>query len=114
MHLGGGGGGVECHVHPWVIVTLTLISDLVSRMWYISPILFEVGIPNLVRGCILGWQSVMYQFFGHCDLDLVSRIIVSGAYLLYHLRQDSQIWCMDASLDGICRVPFLGHCDLDI
>ena len=22
----------------------------------------------------------MYQFLGHCDLDLISRIIVSGAY----------------------------------
>ena len=25
----------------------------------------------------------MYQVLGHCDLDLFSRIIVSGAYLLY-------------------------------
>ena len=32
-------------------------------------------------GCILGWQSVMYQFLGHCHLDLVSRITV--AYLPY-------------------------------
>ena len=30
-----------------------------------------------------GWQSVMYQFYGQCDLDLTSIIIVSGAYLLY-------------------------------
>ena len=39
---------------------------------------------------------------GHHDLHLylVSRIIVSGAYLLYNLRYDYQIWCMDASLDG--------------
>ena len=29
---------------------------------YISPIFFEVGIPNLVCGCILGWQSVAYNF----------------------------------------------------
>ena len=42
-------------------------------------ILFELGIPNLVCGCILGWQSVMFQF---CDLDLTSTIIVSGAYLI--------------------------------
>ena len=36
-------------------------------------------------------------FLGHCDLDLVLRIIVSGAYLLYYLRKESQIWCVDAS-----------------
>ena len=28
----------------------------------ISPIFFEVGIPNLVCGCILGWRSVVYHF----------------------------------------------------
>ena len=25
----------------------------------------------------------MYQVLGHCDLDLFSRILVSGTYLLY-------------------------------
>ena len=59
-------------------------------------ILFELGIPNFVCGCILGMQSVMYQF---CDLDLISTIIVSGAYLIYYLREESQICCMDTSLD---------------
>ena len=29
--------------------------------------------------------------------DLVFRIIVSGAYLLYILRKESQICCVDAS-----------------
>ena len=33
----------------------------------------------------------MYQFFDHCDLDIVSRIITSGAYLIYYLREESQI-----------------------
>ena len=42
----------------------------------------------------------MYPFWGHCDLGLISRIIVSGAYLLYHLRLESQIWYVDAFLDG--------------
>ena len=28
----------------------------------ISPILFKVGIPNFMCGCILGWGSVMYHF----------------------------------------------------
>ena len=53
----------------------------------ISPIFFEVGIPNLMCGCILGWRSVAYHFRVTVTLtltsDLVFRIIVSGAYLLY-------------------------------
>ena len=50
---------------------------------------FEVGIPNLVCGCILGWQSVAYHFRVTVTLiltsDLVFRLIVSGDYLLYSL-----------------------------
>ena len=74
-------------------VTVTLNSDLVFRIIVSDQIhiLFELGISNLVCGCILGWQSVMYQVFGYCDLDLFSRIIVSGVYLLYYLRLESQI-----------------------
>ena len=57
---------------------------------YISPIFFEVGIPNLVCGYILGWLSVAYHFRVTVTLtltsDLVFRIIVSGAYLFYYLR----------------------------
>ena len=51
-------------------------------------IFFEVGIPNLVCGYILGWRSVAYHFWVTVTLtsDLVFRIIVSGAYLLYYLR----------------------------
>ena len=58
------------------------------RVWSISPIFFEVGIPNLVCGCILGWRSVAYHFWVTLTLtsDLVFRIIVSGAYLFYYLR----------------------------
>ena len=43
--------------------------------------------------------------------DLVLRIIVSGAYLLYSLSEEFQIWCVDASWDS---VPFSGYCDLDL
>ena len=32
--------------------------------------------------------------------DLVLMIIVSGAYLLYYLRYESQFWCMNVSWDG--------------
>ena len=54
-------------------ITVTLTSDLVLRIYRgrpISPILFELGIPNLM------WQSVIYQVLSHCDLDLFSRIIM--------------------------------------
>ena len=76
-----------CHLwrvayHLWVTVTLT--ADLVSRFCIESgacPIFFEVGIPNLVCVCILGWLSVAYHFWVTVTLisDLVFRIIVSGA-----------------------------------
>ena len=58
------------------------------RVRSISPIFFEVGFPNLVCGYILGWRSVAYHFRVTVTLtsDLVFRIIVSGAYLLYYLR----------------------------
>ena len=64
----------------------------------ISPIFFEVGIPNLVCGCIWVWRSVAYHFPVTVTLtsDLVFIVIkcpsfrpsrfVSGAYLLYSLR----------------------------
>ena len=84
--------------HFWVTVTLT--SDLVFKIILFGAffsILFELGIPNLVCGCIFGWSSVMYQF---CDLDLISRIILSGAYLIYYSSEESQICCMDTSLDA--------------
>ena len=45
---------------------------------------------------------------------LVSRIIVSGAYLLFYLYFESQIWCMDASSNGGKLRTILGHCDLDL
>ena len=43
----------------------------------------------------------MYHFRVTVTLtsDLVFRIIVSIAYLLYYLRQESQIWCVGASWD---------------
>ena len=58
------------------------------RVRSISPIFFEVGIPNLLCGYILGWRSVAYHFRVTVTLtsDLVFIIIVSGAYLLYYLR----------------------------
>ena len=78
----------ECHIPFRVTVTLT--SDLVLRIIVFGEylIFFEVGIPNLVCICILGWGSVTYHFRVTVTLtsDLVLMIIVSGAYLLYYLR----------------------------
>ena len=56
-------------------------------------------------------------FLGHCDLDfdLVFRIIVSGAYLLYHeyIRNPKfGIW-MHLEMTKR-RAPSLGPCDIDI
>ena len=91
------------HKAFWVTVTLT--SDLVLIIfcvWSISLIFIEVGIPNLVCICILGWWSLTYYFLATVTLtsDLVLIIIVPGAYLLYYLRRESQIWCVNASWDG--------------
>ena len=54
----------------------------------------------------------MYQFLSHCDLDPGSRIIVSGAYLIYYLKEESNIWCMDAFFDVHMSYTILDHCDL--
>ena len=54
--------------HNWVTVTLNLTSDLVSRncivsgAYLLSPIFFEIGIPNFVCKCILEWRSVTNHF----------------------------------------------------
>ena len=65
--------------------------------------------------CFFGWRSVTYHFWVTVTLtsDLVNRINMSGAYLLYYLRKEFQIWCMDASLDGDMSRTILGHCDFD-
>ena len=87
--------------HLWVTVTLT--SDLVFRkncVRSISLILLKVGIPNLVCGCNFWWRSVRYHFWVTLTSDLVCRKIVSRTYLLYYMRWESQICCMDTSLDA--------------
>ena len=49
-------------------------------------LLFEIGIPNLVCECILGWWSVLYHLQVTVTLTsgLVFRKIMSRAYLLYY------------------------------
>ena len=63
-------------------------------------------------------------FSGHCDLDLdlVFRIIVPGAYLLYFLRRNPKFiilrnpkFCIWMHLEMIKRrAPSLGPCDIDL
>ena len=101
MHL----GMTSVAHHPWVPVTLTFASDLISRNCFesdISPILFEVGIPNLVWKCILGWWSVTYHIRVTVTLtfDLVLRILVwSTSLTLFKFVNASwmAIWCVNAS-----------------
>ena len=52
--------------------------------------------------CIFGWLYVVYQFWVTVTLtfDLVFKIIVSGAYLLYYLSSESQIVYVVASRDS--------------
>ena len=97
----------------YIVGSLYFLNIRFSRL-FISPILFEPEIPNLACGCLLGWLSDMYQFLGHCDLDLVFRIIVSGAYLAYYLRMKTQMWYVDASCDTDMSHIILGYCDLDL
>ena len=48
---------------------LDIVSGNRHCVWCISPIFFEVGIPNLVCECILGWRIVI-AILDQCDLDL--------------------------------------------
>ena len=74
----------------FIVIALSICLSIPLRVRCISPILFEVGFPNLMCGCILDWRSVTYYFWVTVTLtltsDLVLRIIVSGAYLLNYLR----------------------------
>ena len=72
---------------------MTLTSDLVLRIIVSGAylILFEVGISNMVCGCILECRSVAYNNWVTVTLNLTSdpvsrNCIESGAYLLYSLR----------------------------
>ena len=52
---------------------MTLTSGIVLKNYCvqsISFIFFEVGIPNLMCGCILGWWSVMYHLQVTVTLNL--------------------------------------------
>ena len=85
-------------------------------VWCIPPIFFKVGIPYLVFGCILRWQCSK-SFWVTVTLlsDLVSRIIVSWAYLFYNIWCKNPKFCVRMHLRMIeCHILSLGHCDLDL
>ena len=71
----------------FIVITMSVRPSDPLRVQCISPLFFEVGILNLICGCILGWWSVAYHFRVTVTLtsNLVLRIIVYGAYLLYSL-----------------------------
>ena len=56
----------------------------------------------------------MYHFWVTLTSDLVFRIIMSRAYLLYNLRKESQIWCVDAYWDDEVLGTIIGLCDLEL
>ena len=59
-------------------------------------------------------ESAAFQFWVIVNLtsDLISRIFMSGVLFLYYLREESQIWCVNASLNGGVWHTFLDHLDL--
>ena len=77
------------------LVTVTLTSDLVFRinMSRAYLILFEVGISNLVCGCILGWRSVTYHNLVTVTLNLTSDLV-------------SRNWCISPIFFEI-GIPYL-------
>ena len=97
-------------------MTLNLTSDLVSRNWCISPIFFEIGIPNLVCKYILGCLSVTNYFWVTVILtsDLVFKndCVQSISAILFD--EESQIWGGDSSWDGGVVHTILSHFDFDI
>ena len=97
-------------------MTFNLTSDLVSRNWCISPIFFEIGIPNLVCKCILGCLSVTNHFWVTVtltfDLVLKNYCVQSISPILFDVG--IPIWAGDSSLDGGVVHTILCHFDLDI
>ena len=74
----------ECHI-PFLGHLDLWLSLQNNRVQNISLILFEMGIPNLLY--VTSLEADLSHIFRSVILthDLVSRIIVSGAYLLYYL-----------------------------
>ena len=83
------------------IVSLAFTSDFSFRKIVSAahPILFEAGFSNLVYEYIFGLLSVAYccQVTVALTSGLSSKKTMSAEYLLYYLRYESNIWCVDTS-----------------
>ena len=87
-------------MHLWMVifrvpfwVTVTLTSDLVFRIIVSDQISYIIWARNPKFGVWLhrGMAECHVPSFGSLWHWLISRIIVSGVYLLYYLRLESQI-----------------------
>ena len=93
MHL----GMTECHIpflgHCHIDLWPSFKNYCVQS---ISLIFFEVGIPNLVCICILGWRSVTYHFVGHCSPDLWpsynNYCVQSISLILFEIGIPNLVW----------------------
>ena len=91
--------------HNLVTVTLNLTSDLVSRNWCISPIFFEIGIPNLVCKCILGCLSVTNHFW--VTVTLTSDLVFKN----YCVQSISYIiWCRNPKFGVVIPLGMAEWC----
>ena len=77
------------------VITLFVAPGVSHCVPSISPILFEVGIPDGMCGCFLGLWSVRYHFGVTVTLSsgISSRIIMSGAYnpILFEVANPSLV-----------------------
>ena len=97
---------------------MTLTSDLVFRIIVSGTylILFEMGIPSLVCGCILGWWSVVYHLWVTVNLSLTLPSFHNnhGRSISYiNLGRNPKIWSVDSSCNGGLVHTILGFFDLD-
>ena len=58
-----------------IVIALSVRPSVPLRVRCISPIFFEVGIPNLVCGCILRRRSVAYHFRVTVTMTLTSDLV---------------------------------------
>ena len=90
---------------PWEAYSNRTVRPSVPlRVRCISPIFFEVGIPNLVCGCILWWRSVAFHFPVAVTLtsDLVFIVITMSvcpascpmhiSYILWGRNSKFDVW----------------------
>ena len=91
---------------------VTVTSDLVARICIESgayyPYCFEVGIPNLVYGCIFGWLYTMIRFWVTVTLTSLFRIMVSDqiSYIIRARYPKFGVWLHRGMAE--CHIPNFG------